>query len=259
MSPLTLPPRRQTGGLNVLIEQSKVFECESPSRPYMQAADNATKTIYFIHPDCKQWSCRYCAEKRRRMWVYLANYGADNLLRQGLELSFVTLTSHRLVRSITGGVAVWRKAWPKLSSRWRYHSPGVQYLYVGEGKKSRHFHIHLVTSATLKSKWYKDNGAETGLGYQAKAIPIDRAIECGAYIGKYLGKALVVDGFPKYWRRVNTSRKWPKPAKMETPYEWENLGSKRSNARYSMALHAEMGWVIEHQLEGFSHYQDLAT
>lgn len=177
----------------------------------------------------------------------------------GHELSFVTLTSHRLVRSLAAGIAVWRKAWPKLSSRWRYASPGVQYVYMGEGGKLGHFHVHLITTATLASKWYKDNGAKTGLGYQAYAVPIVAVAECGAYVGKYLGKALAVGGWPPYWRRVNTSRKWPRPEEPGTPYDWSYLGSDYRPVASEAIAYARMGWAVSHSLEELGVRQSLAT
>lgn len=242
-------PRRQAGGLKALKEQSDVLQCETPHRPYLKAMDNAKKTVYFIRPDCGQWSCKPCAERRRRIWVFYANYGGDALLAEGRSLSFVTLTSHRLVRSLSGGIKVWRSAWPKLSARWRRATDDLQYLYVPEAGKIGHFHVHLITTAQLPSRWYKDNAASTGLGYQAKAVPIVSATECGGYIGKYLGKALAVGNYPKYFRRVNSSRKWPKPQDVKTPYEWEALGHNSSKVKFLIDVAREEGWTVEHSLK----------
>lgn len=170
------------------------------------------------------------------------------LLNAGHELSFVTLTSHRLVKTPFAGVVVWRKAWPKLSARWRRKSPGVQYVYVGEVSKMGRFHIHIITTAALPTRWYKDNAPETGLGYIAKAIPIVEAIECGNYVTKYLTKAVADGGWPKYWRRVNTSRKWPKPKEPESPYEWENMGNDPARVLFAIANYEHHGWTVSNNL-----------
>jgi len=248
MTPDNMSPARQGGGLKPFIEQSDDEICQTSNRPYLKAVDREAKIVYFIRPNCKSWSCASCAERRRRLWVHLANYGGDNLLAQGHGLSFVTLTSHRNVRDIPSGVKVWRSAWPKLSARWRRATPGVQYLYVGEGKQRKNFHVHLITTATLPTRWYKDNAAETGLGYQAKAVPIDTAGECGLYVGKYLGKAIAVMGWPPYWRRVNTSRAWPKPEPEEPPYAWVCLGWQTSRVRVSAMAYKRVGWTVETSL-----------
>ena len=244
-----LVPTPPAEGLNALIEQSNGTGCFTASRPYLKATDNEAKTVYFIRPDCKSWSCEFCAERRRRLWIYYANYGGDRLLSQGLELSFVTLTSHRNIRSINAGIKVWRSAWPKLSTRWRRASPGLQYCYAAEHGKLGHFHVHIITSATLPTRWYKDNAAGTGLGYQAKAVPILVATECGAYIGKYLGKAIAVVGWPPYWRRINTSRKWPKPEEPETPYEWSYLGNHSSKVKIEATAYRRLGWTVATSLK----------
>ncbi len=216
----------------------------------MKASDHDKKIVHFVRPDCKLWSCPPCAERRRRLWVFIANYGADALLAEGREISFVTLTSHKLVREVYPAIRVWRAAWKKLSARWRRATPGVQYIYVGEQGRIGHFHVHLITSAGLPTRWYRDNAAETGLGYQAKAVPISSVTECGGYIGKYLGKAISYQKWPPYWRRVNSSRKWPRPPEPSTPYDWACLGPDIARVRFSVALHLEMGWTVEHSLGG---------
>jgi hypothetical protein len=122
-------------------------------------------------------------------------------------------------------------------------------VYTAEGGKDGHFHVHLITTATLPSRWYKDNAAETGLGYQAKAVPIVSVSECGGYLGKYLGKALASGSWPKYWRRVNCSRGWPKPPDVGTPYEWALLGSNPQRVIFLMEIMAEEGYRVEHSLK----------
>ncbi len=240
---------RQGGGLNALKNNSTFSGCETPNRPYMRYADEATKTVHFIRPNCKQWSCVFCAGRRSRMWVFRASLGGDILLAAGRNCTFLTLTSHKDVRTLAGGIWVWRRAWPKLSARWRRAEANLEYLYIPEHKKGFNFHVHFITSATLPTRWYKDNGAQTGLGYQAKAVPITQAVECGAYVAKYLGKALANMKYPKYFRRVNTSQGWPKPPEPKTSVAWETLGSNLAKVIFSVETYAEMGWGVEHGLE----------
>lgn len=243
------PTRHPAGGLKALKNNSTFSECKTPNRPYMRRVDEAKKTIYFIRPRCKQWSCRSCAVGRARLWIFIANYGGSYLLSQDRNCTFVTFTSHRDVRTLKGGIWVWRRAWPKLSARWRRAEKDLQYLYVPEHKKGFNFHVHFITTATLPSRWYKDNGAETGLGYQAEAKKISHGMECGAYIGKYLGKALANMDYPKYFRRVNTSQKWPRPPAPKNDEEWETLGSSPTKVSLLVELYADMGWTVEHRLK----------
>lgn len=236
------------GGWKGTIEQSDGWGCNTVSRPYLKATDNEAKIVYFIRPDCKTWGCEFCAEQRRKHWTFVATFGGDFLLRSGSGLSFVTLTSHRKIRHLNSAIKVWRKAWPKLSARWRRATPGVQYLYIAEHRKRVHFHVHIITTATLPTRWYKDNAAETGLGYQAEAVRIEQAFECGGYVGKYLGKAIAIAGWPKYWRRVNTSRKWPKPEPEEPPHDWVCLGNRASRVHNAAMAYRRVGWTVETSL-----------
>ncbi len=240
---------RQVAGFNALKNNSTFLGCETSNRPYLKATDEKKRTIHIIRPDCKQWSCKACAQRRRRLWVFIANFGGDTLLRGGRKCTFVTLTSHRLVRTLAGGIWVWRRAWPKLSARWRRAEKDLQYLYIPEHKEGFHFHVHFITTAQLPERWYKDNGAKTGMGYQAKAKPITEGKYCGAYVGKYLGKALANMRYPKYFRRVNKSQGWPVPPDVKTPYLWSALGHDVNRVIFEVELHTEAGWVVEHSLE----------
>lgn len=248
MTPHTPVRAAKPHGLKHLKNNPTFSGCETYNRPFMKAVDEATQTAYFIRPDCKLWGCPACGLRRARLWRHLAAFGADALLLDGHELSFVTLTSHALIVTPAAGIFVWRRAWPKLSARWRRKSPGVQYLYVAEVSKMGRFHVHIVTTATLPTRWYKDNAPETGLGYIAKAKPIDSGLECGHYVTKYLTKAVKDGGWPKHWRRVNTSRKWPKPDEPETPYAWVNLGNDFMLVQFSMAAYTRAGWTIQSSL-----------
>jgi hypothetical protein len=254
-----MPVGRKANRLTALKEQSDAIECETAYRPYMKAIDNETKTAYFIRPNCKLWSCPSCAQRRRRVWMHIAVFGGHSLYAETGNLSFVTLTSHRLVQSVTAGIAVWRKAWPKLSARMRRATDGAQFLYVPEVGKLGRFHVHMITNATLPESWYKDNSAETGLGYIVDAEPVFHVLRCGAYVGKYLSKSLAVGGWPPYWRRINTSRRWPKPEEIDTPYDWSSLGNHPQNARLEANAYRRMGWTVATSLEELGTSQVIVT
>jgi len=107
----------------------------------------------------------------------------------------------------------------------------------------------MITSADIETRWYKDNARACGLGYEADVVAILAGVECGGYMIKYLTKAIAVIGWPKYWRRVNTSRKWPKPEEPETPYDWSNLGDDVLRVKFSMTMYEQAGWTIETSLQ----------
>lgn len=242
---------RQAGSLLVLIEQSDASECKTPNRPYLQSVSNDTRTMRIIRPNCGLWGCEACSKVRASGWFNIAAYGADVLLAGGVQLFMVTLTSHRKVRSAAGGVRVWRDAWKKLGARWRRQSPGLQYVFVGEYKpptkrkvKATHFHCHMITTADTGQAWYKDNAAQCGLGYMATVEKVTSAAGAGFYVSKYLFKSIAVSGWPKYWRRVNTSRGWLRPPKDEHPEEWLLIGKDPLKVASVIENYVFHGWAV---------------
>lgn len=237
---------RQAGGLIALIEQSHAGQCETPNRPYLGRLDESKKKAYFIQPDCKLWSCDHCGAKRARHWAYVIDFGGDDLRKAGGSLSMVTLTSHRRVRTVVGGITVWRSAWPRIAQRMRRVQPGVQFAYTAEHRGGRHFHVHLATTAEMNTRWYKTASAETGMGYQSKARRISPDEHLGWYFSKYLTKSLDVDGWPRHWRRVNKSRKWPTPPAYESPFVWRYIGKTKSELELAISSSVRAGYSISH-------------
>lgn len=249
MAQLISSGSRQADGLKAFIEQSHADECRTPGRPFLWRRDIDTHTAYFIQPDCKLWSCEPCAARRAAHWAYTINFGTGALRDAGAELSLVTLTSHRRVRTVAGGIFVWRDAWPRIAERMRRKQPGVQFVYTAEHRRSEHFHVHLVTTAEMKTRWYKDTSAQTGMGYESKARRLASGEYPGGYISKYITKSLDVKGWPRYWRRVNKSRKWPIPPTPEQLYTWTYIGSSVAVVRLAMASLMRDGYRISHDLK----------
>jgi hypothetical protein len=95
-------------------------------------------------------------------------------------------------------------------------------------------HVHLIASANLGTRWWKDNARECGLGYMTeeeefkagKAEPGRAA----AYAAKYLDKQLGVKAWPRYFHHIRTSQHFPElPASGDNPYEnviWHALSPK---------------------------------
>lgn len=240
------------GGLISSIEQSDADECTTDNRPFLGRTDATTHTAFFIQPDCKLWSCESCAAKRAAHWSYVINFGTAALRDRELQMSMVTLTSHRMVRTLVRGIKVWRSAWPKVSARMRRATPGMQYCYTCEFTSRGHFHAHLATTAKLNTRWYKTAGAETGLGYMAKAVPMSPGEYVGGYFSKYLTKSLDVKGWPRYWRRVNKSRKWPMPPDPEQPYTWVYVGNSIPVVELAMKALMRDGYRISHNIKSLN-------
>lgn len=239
----------EAGSLIAFKNISTISQCETPNRPYLKGCDAATKTVFYIQPDCKQWSCEYCANRRAHQWRYKAAFGGDTLLKQGRNLMFVTLTSHELIATLVPGLRVWRSAWPKLSAKMRRKQKNMQYLSVPELTKAGRFHVHLITTSELETSWYKDNARKAGLGYMAKAKPVISGAGCGHYVTKYLTKAIALVGWPKNTRRINKSQGWPIAEEPDPLLDWTALGDDLVILRYSMQVYEDLGWKISHKLD----------
>ena len=163
-----------------------------------------------LQADCGLWSCPHCAAKLASRWTARAIHGAGELMLSNASMAMLTLT-HRGKLTSDGSMRRWRECWPKLSSRARRANDGSwQYLYVHEKHKSGVLHTHFLTTDTLGERWWKDNPASTGFGYMNDWSELYSFVGAGAYVAKYLAKQLSDVVWPAGWRRIGTSRGWPK-------------------------------------------------
>lgn len=168
------------------------------------------------------WSCPDCAEINKRRWVAITCEGIKYYQAQGQpDWHFVTITSAGYHKTFNATLLAFRKNWPKYYSRWKRASPNLHYVLLPEHHKDGRLHVHALTSADLSTRWYKDNGAECGLGYMNDARPLESLAKAAFYVTKYVTKSLGVHAWPKSLHRVRTSSKWPKTPKLESAEQWE--------------------------------------
>lgn len=185
-------------------------DCEARGRPQMLGISHSLRRAIFFRPRCKLWACPVCAQINRARWCARTWLGARALQAAGAHLSFVTLTSHeRLDASAT--LAIFKYAWPALRKRISRSVGHWDYILVPEKHGDGRLHAHLVCTAHLCKRWYKDNARECGLGYQADAQQLETAEYAAAYVGKYLSKEMgqSEDPWPRGFRRVRCSQSWP--------------------------------------------------
>lgn len=183
-------------------------ECTTPNRPWMFGKVNAKQWI-LVRPDCGLWSCPYCAEKMARRWIFRIKTACALWKKQGLPVSFITLTSHRKLKTRDATIKVLPSAWNKLQARARRANEyDFFYVLVPEQHQDGRVHMHLLATNSLPERWYKDTCASCGLGYQVKVIPIENEGQAAGYVAKYLLKASQ-DEWPKGFRRVRTSQNFP--------------------------------------------------
>jgi len=214
---------------------------------WMITTNEQTGVAMLFKTRCKMWDCEDCAKINSDLWMLRATLGAKYFHDLGFELDMVTVTAHER-HSPQRAVWVLHDQWDKLRSRWQATCQRPQYMLVGEVGKRGHFHVHFLTFSSCGERWWKDNARRSGFGYQAKES--EKHVEpakAGFYIGKYLFKQLQRDIYPKGYRRIRTSRLWPKLPQLPRPEAWdftpwpqgipvESMASSLSRQGYSVAL-----------------------
>jgi len=232
--------------------------CETPGRPYLYQLDEATKKALIVRPNCKMWNCPYCAEINRIQWSYKIKHGVDEYIKQGDKFWFVTLTTHRKLRSFEASLTAWRSAWDKLYGRMKRVADGdMHYVLLPElAPVTGRLHAHMIINQSFgavyshtdkkgrdryKCRWIKDKPAECGLGYMNDIRPVTNSGLASWYVSKYVGKTLGVEKWPKDFRRIRPNQHWPEqPEREDLPdgnwkpvmagdfanvvYNWWNVG-----------------------------------
>jgi hypothetical protein len=179
----------------------------------------------------------------------MAATGYETLTAQGKDIMFWTVTSHPKIRTLAKGIFVWRKAWPKLRKRLQRVAENVAYLYIPEQHKDGSLHIHILAAANVSERWCKDNAAQTGLGYIGEYEPVRTAHKAAWYASKYLTKDSHKLRWPKYFRRVNTSRNWPRPEPTEKSEQW---AVTRLNQKFRLLAHKDTLEAQEYAVSVFT-------
>jgi len=211
----------------------------------MRGVNHTEKRAVYFRPRCKLWTCPYCAEVNKKLWTARAYYGAEVLgdtdgKSQSNLITFLTLTSHaKLGPEKT--IEVFSSAWNVLRGRARRRAPQGQYILIPERHKDGRLHAHAVTTFHLGQRFWKDASAEVGLGYMAEEEIARTPGGAAFYVAKYLSKALTVTDWPKYWRRVRTSRRWPKLPPLPENEDWRFLTLPQDTGLTESALELANG------------------
>jgi len=189
----------------------------------VEVKDNAKKSL-LTRPNCKMWSCEPCAANNARLWIAKVINGINRI---GGEWSFLTITAHKKHRK-EKSVANLRQGWKKLYNRilafFGKKATNIYYCKVWEQHADGGFHLHILLSVCLGTRWAKNNAAECGLGFQADWRKVDNAGQVAGYAAKYtLKNAQIARGniqWPKGLRRIETSRNWPILPKLDQESAW---------------------------------------
>lgn len=188
--------------------------------------DHATKRGLVTRANCDSWKCPECTARMRDYWILRAEIGVRQYLKDGVNVQFVTLTSHEKLRTFSQCAYVWSSAWGNLYKAIKRKNEVFEYIMIPERHKDGRMHIHALWTATLTKKWLKDNARKRGLGYMADVSSVHSTSEAASYVTKYVGKDLGQDVPPRF-RRVRVSAKWadvPKPVTDMSSLDWRYVG-----------------------------------
>lgn len=192
-------------------------ECTKLVRPVLKGFSVKKSAWYLYQPPCKCWDCPTCARVNMYQWAARIGDGYSQYMLEGVDgWRFVTITSHPKLKSKRTTLWVWPKAWAKLSTRMRRAYDGIRYVLIPELHKDGRLHIHMIASGGMTTLWLKTNAPRCGLGYMNEAEIISEVSRATWYVTKYLSKALDVSEWPRNFRRIRTSQKWP-PFEIDMP------------------------------------------
>lgn len=216
--------------------------CENPKRPWLFGRDMNKKTVYVYRPPCGNWKCIHCAHQKRLQWVARVAYGLEIFTLQGDTWQFVTLTSHRKLKTFNQTLYVWRKAWPRLYARMKRRADTIRYVLIPEKHDDERLHAHMIVNRDFGTRFYKDGSAAVGLGYIAENEPCDDPVKGALYCSKYVSKGIGVEVWPKYLRRVQTSQNWPEE-EFDTKIwaddvQFEKTTRRQAESSYNLYTHS---------------------
>lgn len=186
--------------------------CHHPKTPYLvlRLIDDR---IMVMKADCKTYACPECGKRRQRDHYIRLLHGALRLREAGERVCFVTLTSHRKLRTYEATKKVFPKAWKKLSMRWKREQSKLEYAMVFESHKDGRLHCHMIAICTVSQSWLKRAAAECGLGYMVNVQELtdENTRKKASYVAKYATKKVGGNS----GKNITYSRQFPKPNEMD--------------------------------------------
>lgn len=177
--------------------------------------------------DCGTYECLECAEKI----VRLHQLRIIEFFQHQTECSFLTITAHEDERGFDRSLSNLDKGMRRLFERMRRRYGTRHYVLIHE----RHadgisLHIHMLIACAISTRWLKDNSRACGMGYMCKAIRLRDPKAAGFYVSKYISKSVSDSDFPKRFKRVRYSQKFPKFVFEErnSDYVWSGVHKQKS-------------------------------
>jgi len=187
-------------------------QCPNPKAPVIFGYDENRKLISVQKLGCKQWDCPYCALHRKNYYTRKAFHGVEQYKADGFpDWYFGTITAHKNWRGFHASLKNHRANWRKFYWRMKRAAPDLRYFIAPEKHADESVHVHLVSTCMTESRWWKDHGAASGLGFINENELIEDTALVAYYASKYVGKSIGVTDWPKNFRRIRFNIHWPEP------------------------------------------------
>ncbi len=215
------------------LANAKLTQCPTSGTPYLIGDNYVIRKRIIVKARCKQWDCPYCSLINKSEHMNRIAVGIDKLIRQGLPLQFVTITCHEKWRGYENSLRNWRSNKDKLLARYRRYTKKQgygtgDYVYIPECHTDGSIHIHGVFVGKAKTRWWKDNARQSGLGYMAESEQLTSALQAINYVLKYITKEVGRKSIIKGFRRINYSQGFPHVYRLPSGFEWDLLASTES-------------------------------
>lgn len=186
--------------------------CPKPNTPTAIGVDEETGELVASKTGCGMWNCPYCSTVRKNYLARKAYLGIGYYQQNGApNWYFGTITMHENWRG-WASVVNYQTNWNKFYQRMRRitHGP-LYYCLLPEHHKDGSLHVHLISTCQAKTRWWKDEGRACGFGYKSENEPLGDTARAVLYVTKYVSKSLDEREWPKNFRRVRFSIRWPEP------------------------------------------------
>ena len=151
---------------------------------------------------CKRWTCPKCGPKKAKR---VRRAISERATERGLN-KFLTLTLNPRSCSPEQSIDYIRECWNKFRTtlKRKYKKP-LSFIGVLELQKSGYAHLHVLLDRFISQKWISTSWQAIGGGKIVFIETVD-VHRIGAYLSKYLTKALLVTETKTRQRRYTTSR-----------------------------------------------------
>ena len=202
---------------------------------------------------CNHWDCPVCSNILAGYHAHRMQEGARILSETGTLWFWTTTCRGRDLDLETAddNYLLWtNRLLAACRARAKKQGVDFQYVQVTERQKRGAAHSHYISTFCpddaihapvpddqhrYVSDWFVKRNVSAGLGPQCRISAVQTPERAAGYIAKYLKKQLKEHEWPKHWKRIRYSQKWPDCAlipdyaqSLHNRQQWTRLDERRN-------------------------------